>query len=161
MSTRRPSPRVRILAAIALSLLFAATAAAAPEKPTPRPDVGRQIEALAQTQLELQQQIGALREAVNRLNERVQAFSDAAGEEREALAGVEKANKVAHDELGELVRGLYVEVSGVKGDVGLVRGDVQALNASVESSRLGSGILIAAVIALQIILVLLAIRSRR
>jgi hypothetical protein len=158
---RRPSLRAGALVAVLLSSILAGTGAAAPEKPAPRPDVGKQIEALAQTQAELQQQIAALREAVSRLGEKITGTADAAAEQRELLAGVEKADKTAHDELAELSRGLYVEVSGVKGDVGLVRGDVQALNGSVESSRLGSGILIAAVIALQIILVLLAIRARR
>ena len=150
----------RTLAAVSLLLVFAQAGEAAPEKPTPRPDVGKQIEALARTQTALQQQIVELREAITKVGDKVQGFAEASATEREALGDLEKANKVAHDEIIELSRGLYVEVSGVKGDVGLVRGDVQALNASIESSRFGSGILIAAVIALQIILVLLAIRRR-
>ena len=151
----------RVLAAVVLSLLLAGAVEAAPEKPAPRPDVGKQIEVLTQTQAALQQQIVELRQAVTQSGEKTQNSADAlAAQQRDALADAEKADKTAHDELAELAKGLYVEVSGVKGDVDLLRGDLQALNASVESSRLGSGILIAAVIALQIILVLLAIRAR-
>lgn len=145
----------------ALIMSCAVAASAAPEKAAPKPDFGRQIEALAQTQAALQQQITELREAINGVGDKLRGVGDSLAEQRESLVGVEKANKTSDDELAELVRGLYVEVSGVKGDVGLVRQDVQTLNDSVESSRLGSGILIAAVIGLQIILVLLVIRSRR
>jgi hypothetical protein len=154
------NPCARALAAVALSLFVAGVGEAAPEKPTPRPDFGKQIEALAQTQAALQQQISELREAIVKAGERIEGFSAAAGEQRAALAGMETANKTAQEELTELAKGLYVEVSGVKGSVDLVRTDVQALHGSIESSRFGSGILIAAVIALQIILVLLAIRRR-
>lgn len=145
----------------ALIMICATPAAAAPEKAAPKPDFGRQIEALAQTQAALQGQITQLREAVDGVGDTLRGVGEAQAEQREALVGLEKANKAAQEELAELVRGLYVEVSGVKGDVGLVRQDVQTLNDSVESSRLGSGILTAAVIGLQIILVLLVIRSRR
>lgn len=150
----------RALAIISLSLALARTGEAAPEKPTPKADVGKQIEALAQTQAALQQQLTELREAVNKLGDRLQGSAEGFVELRESVGDLGKTDKTSHEEIVELSKGLYVEVSGVKGDVSLVRSDLQALAASIESSRFGSGILIAAVIALQIILVLLAIRRR-
>ena len=150
-----------LVAVLVLSVALISPASAAPEKAPPHPDPNRQvIEALAQTQATLQQQLGELRETVNKLGEKVQTIADSLDQQRQTLDDTQKADKTSHDDLDQLSRGLYVEVNGVKGDVALAREDVQGLKASGESSRLGIGILIAAVIALQIILVLLAIRGR-
>ena len=149
---------------VGLALFFIAGTAgstmAQAAKPTPRPDVSRQIEALAQTQAALQQQLAELKQAIDKVNGEVQAIAGGIGQHREAMAAAENAAKAANSELAELSKGLYVETSGVKADVGLAREDVQNLTATIESSRFSSGLLIALVIALQVILVLLAIRSR-
>lgn len=146
---------------VVLALSLASAVPAWAQKPPARPDVGRQIEALAQAQDAVRQQLTELRQALDQLKEQIQTAANADGQQREARVAAEGAAKTAIDEIEQLARGLYVEVNGVKGDLALVREDVQGLASKLESSRFSSGLLIASVIALQIILILLAIRSRR
>lgn len=60
----------------------------------------------------------------------------------------------------EEVRGLYVESSGLKGDIAQLSKQVEGVEASLGSFRLNSGILIAVVLVLQIFLAALMFRSR-
>ena len=60
----------------------------------------------------------------------------------------------------EEVRGLYVESSGLKGDIAQVSKDIQTVNENFGNFRYSVGALIAVVIVLQLIVVALALRGR-
>jgi len=60
----------------------------------------------------------------------------------------------------EEVRGLYVESSGIKGDIAQLGTKVEGLDQSLGSFRLSSGIVVAVIIVLQVALVGLMFRGR-
>ena len=60
----------------------------------------------------------------------------------------------------EEVRGLYVESSGLKGDIAQAGKQVEGLEQSLGSFRLSAGIVVAMVIVLQFVLVGLTFRGR-
>ena len=141
-----------VVVAIALPSPAAAQKAA-------RPDPTKQIEALDQSIQTLRNEVQALQEQVRELSERLLSLADEQRTEREAAGAQIETGKQTHEELRELLRGLYVESSGIKADVAQAREDVQAVSNSMESFRLSSGILIAVVIVLQVILAALALRG--
>jgi len=151
----------RAVGLLVLGLFLAGAGAAQAQKPAARPDVARQVEALAQAQEEAQRRLAEMRETLTRLEQRLDETAGAAGRQREALGEAEVAAKEARGEITDLVRGLYVEVNGVKGEIAAARAASDGLAAQLESSRFSSGLLIAIVIAFQIGLILLAIRARR
>jgi hypothetical protein len=60
----------------------------------------------------------------------------------------------------EEVRGLYVESSGLKGDIAQLGKQVEGLEGSLGSFRLSAGIVVAVVLLLQLLLAGLMLRGR-
>ena len=148
------------MAAVSTSPALAAERATKAPK-APRVDVGKRFDAVEADQKAIQDQIKGLQDQIRDLSEHLLNLADEQRKEREAEANQVDAGKQTHDELRELVRGLYVETSGLKADVAQAREDVQTVNGSMESFRLSSGILIAVVILLEVILAALALRGGR
>jgi len=98
---------------------------------------------------EIRAQVGDLRRDLGALHDDLRQLRDL------TQGGVDH-NK----DMREEVRGLYVESSGLKGDIAQTGKQVDALAQELGSFRLSSGIIIAVVIVLQLVLIGLTFRGR-
>lgn len=149
------------IVATGIAALSASPATAAKAQRMSSIELGKRLDAVEARQKAIQDQIKDLQDQIRDASERILNLADEQRKGREVAASQLDAAKQAHDELRGLVRGLYVESSGLKADVAQAREDVQAVDGSMESFRLSSGILIAVVILLQVILAALALRGGR
>ncbi len=156
-------------AAVVLSLWSCAAAAAVPA-PDPKaeakatkaalaevmPAIDQMAEAqraLAATLAQLRDQLSETQRAVNELRDETRAKHDASqGVVDQILDQVEGMRKE--------VWGLYVESSGLKGDIAATGKQVEALDQNLGNFRLSAGIVVAVVIVLQFVLVGLTFRGR-
>jgi len=123
-------------------------------------DVAARIDNLDQGLKAVQSELQGVGGRVEELSARISELAEEQRKSRENEPAAGAAAKENHEELRELLRGLYVESSTVKADLAQVRADVQVVNESVESYRVSSGVLVALVIVLQVIVVALAFRGR-
>jgi hypothetical protein len=139
----------------------AAERARAPEKKEAKaaraPEVTQGINALIEAQRSLAADISQLRDQLNALQRGVGEGHDEVRQNRDVLQTSLEQIKGMREE----VRGLYVESSGLKGDIAQVGKQVEELDASLGNFRLSSGIVVAVVIVLQVVLVGLMFRGRR
>jgi len=104
---------------------------------------------LAASLAQLRDQLGDLQRAVSDLRDEVRQNRDV------AQSGLEQAK-----EMREEVRGLYVESSGLKGDVAQAGKQVEGVNESLGSFRLSAGFVVAVIIVLQFVIIGLMFRGR-
>ena len=109
--------------------------------------------ALTASITELRSQVSDLQRALGDLREEIR-------QKQEAAHGAIDQTLTQIKEMREEVRGLYVESSGIKGDVAQAVKQVDALDENLDSFRLSAGIIVAVVIVLQLVLMGLALRSR-
>jgi chromosome segregation ATPase len=121
------------------------------------PEVTQEINALIEAQRSLAADISQLRDQLNALQQGVGEGHDEVRQNRDLLQTSLEQIK----DMREEVRGLYVESSGLKGDIAQVGKQVEELDASLGNFRLSSGIVVAVVIVLQVVLVGLMFRGRR
>ena len=127
-------------------------------KPTPLPigELMDRVNALADGQRQLAGQLADLSEELTAAQRSVSEGRDEVRENRDELQSILDQVKGMREE----VRGLYVESSGFKGDIAQVGKQVEGLDISLGNFRLSAGIVVAAIIVLQIVLVGLTFRGR-
>ena len=123
----------------------------------PKPaEVGKRLAAVEEAQRSLAVNMGQLSDQLKQLEEHV-------GELRQDVQHGHEAAQGDRDQLKEMreeVRGLYVESSGIKGDIAQLRTELQSVNGAFANFRFSSGALIAVLIVLQVIVVALGLRGR-
>lgn len=120
------------------------------------PEVVQELNAVADAQRALAADISQLRDQLNAVQRGVGEGHDEVRQNRDILQTTLEQVKGMREE----VRGLYVESSGLKGDIAQVGKQVEGLEGSLGGFRLNSGILIAVVLVLQLLLVGLMFRGR-
>jgi len=93
----------------------------------------------------------------------LEANQRAAGEVLEAVRATRAALDVQFNEIRDMreeVKGLYFESSTVKNDIYGVGQRIEGLDQNLDAFRLSSGIVVAVVIVLQVVLIGLAFRGR-
>jgi len=170
-SDGRPRGRRRhtvvLRAAVALALLWATAALAAPDpKADPKAkkdgvaEVLPAINQITETQHALAASLAQLREQVADLQ---RAVADSRSETRDKHDASQQLVEQIRDQVEGMrkeVWGLYVESSGLKGDIAQTDKQVEGLDQSLGSFRLSAGIVVAVVIVLQFVLVGLTFRGR-
>ncbi len=127
-------------------------------KPTPFPvaEVMERLNALTEAQRRVASDLSDLREQLSTTQRSL-------GEGQNEVRQNGEAQQTTLDQvkgMREEVRGLYVESSGTKGDIAQLGKQVEALDGSLGNFRLSSGIVVAVIIVLQLILVGLMFRGR-
>jgi len=145
--------------------LWPVAAGAAPDPKAPRPaptpsQVEQSLAAVRAAQTDLASSINDLRSQMTDLQRAITELREEARQGRESNHDILEMAVNQVKEMREEVRGLYVESSGIKGDVGHASKRVETLDASLGSFRLSAGIIVAVVIVLQLVLVGLTFRNR-
>lgn len=182
--THASRPRFQLIGDSAASRMFRTTVALAaivccgsslswarspapPKSPAPRPET-----------LKLTEDLAALRAELERAGERNHALATAVAEMREAIGRLQQrlgdleaegrqeweAQHHALEQLRELreeVRGLYVESSGLKGDIAQLSDRHETLADEFKGFRLSAGILAALLLLLQLVAVALLLRGMK
>ncbi|MFQ5665078.1 MAG: hypothetical protein ACE5I7_01475 [Candidatus Binatia bacterium] len=117
----------------------------------------RILDAVAEAQRQLTADLAQLRDQLSELHGSV---ADTRGDVRQTRDAVQLAMKQIKG-MREEVRGLYVESSGLKGDIAETGKQVDELGARLGSFRVSTGIVMAVVLVLQVVLVGLMFRGRR
>ncbi len=125
-------------------------------KPAKAPELTQELNALTDAQRALAADLSQLRDQLNAVQRGIGEGHDEARQNRDILQTTLDQVKGMREE----VRGLYVESSGLKGDIAQVGKQVEGLEGSLGGFRLNSGILIAVVLVLQLLLVGLMFRGR-
>ena len=151
----------RVSAAVTLVLCVASMSAAAarPDPKTPKvkgPDVTQTLNAMMEAQHSLAVGQSQLRDQLSELERSLSETRDEIRQNRDAIQSQLDQIKGMREE----VRGLYVESSGLKGDIAQVGKQVEDLGGSLGNFRLSSGIVVAVVIVLQVVLMGLMFRGR-
>lgn len=164
---RRPLQTTLLRAAVALVLLSCSAAVAAPD---PKADAkGKKVNPaeiteafgrLTETQHALATNLAQLREQLNEAQRAGAEQRDQLREKQDASQAVLEQVLEQGKGMREEVRGLYVETSGLKGDIAQAGKQVEGLAQSLGSFRLSAGIVVALVIVLQFVLVGLTFRGR-
>jgi hypothetical protein len=163
------SRRTTLLRAAVGVMLLSCTAAAAPV-PDPKPEAKTKkespaeilpaIEQLAAAQRSLAAQLAALQQQLNDTQRAITELRDASRDKPGASQAVVDQILDQVDGMRREVWGLYLESSGIKGDIAQTGKQVDGLGESLGDFRLSAGIVVAAVIVLQLVLVGLAFRGR-
>lgn len=124
-------------------------------KATPADLLGT-LNAIAEAQRMLAAEIGQLRDQIKEVERGIADARDDLRQKHDADQALMDLAKGMREE----VRGLYVESSGLKGDIAQVGKQVEALDGNLGNFRLSAGFVVAAVIVLQIVLVGLMFRQR-
>ena len=111
--------------------------------------IGESQRTLAAALSQLREQLSDLQGSVSQLRDELRQSQDTEQNSFEQLKGMR-----------EDVRGLYVESSGEKSDIAQVGKQVENLDQSLGGFRLSSGVVVAVVIVLQVVLVGLMLRGR-
>lgn len=122
--------------------------------------VEQSINTLVEQQKELAASIAELREKLAVLQGSVAEQREEARDKHEANHSIADASLTQAKEMREEVRGLYVESSGIKGDVAQAVQQIESLDQNLSSFRLSAGIVVAMVIVLQLVLTGLTLRNR-
>jgi TolA-binding protein len=119
--------------------------------------VSQDLNAVIEAQRSLAADISQLRDQLNAVQQSVADGRDEVRQNRDVLQTTLEQTKGMREE----VRGLYVESSGLKSDIAQLGKQVEGLDTSLGNFRLSSGIVVAVVIVLQVVLVGLMFRGRR
>lgn len=145
---------------LVLVLLAAPAALAQAGKGDPRraaaPQLGEQLSALAARQESLEAGLEKLAGELGQLRETLGQLHAAMEKQRDSIAGIQQQDR----DMREEVRGLYVETSGLKGDIAQVGQQVNEARQELGSFRFSSGIIAALIVVLQIVVAGLALRGR-
>ena len=144
------------LACTALPAGAEPAAKAAAKREAKAAEFTEQLNAVLEAQRSLAADISQLRDQLNAVQRGVGEGHDEVRQNRDLLQGALEQTKGMREE----VRGLYVESSGLKGDIAQVGKQVEGLDGSLGNFRLSSGIVVAVVIVLQVVLVGLMFRGR-
>jgi peptidoglycan hydrolase CwlO-like protein len=162
VSQRRSAFGTLLLASLCLSVVLSRGAVRAePAKPDAAAgrlnpaEVAAQFNAIADAQRDLAGTLAQLRDQLNEAQRALSDLRDEVRQDREAFQAEVEQTK----EMREEVRGLYVESSGLKGDIAQLGQRVESFEHSLGSFRLSSGIVVAVVIVLQVVLLGLTFRS--
>lgn len=150
--------------ALGLAGLAGIPRVSAAQPPAPRRDVRApakglepaQLAAIAEAQRSLAADIAQLRDQIDALRQAIGQGQEGMRQHHDLLQNTAEQLK----EMREEVRGLYVESSGVKGDIAQLSKQFEGLDASLGRFRLNSGILIAVILVLQLFLAALMFRGR-
>ena len=155
---------------LALVLTVAATSLVSRALAAPAPDPKGEAKAKTLNPLQVMQSLDAINETqrslastMSKLREQLSDLQGSVSELRDELRQGHDSEQNAFEQLKgmrEEVRGLYVESSGVKSDVAQVGKQVENLDQSLGGFRLSSGVVVAVVIVLQVVLVGLVLRGR-
>ena len=155
---------------LAVALTLAASGLAARTLAAPAPDPKAEARAKALSPPQVTQTLDAILEtqrnlatAITQLRDRLNDVQSSVSQVHDELRQGHDTEQTALDQLKgmrEEVRGLYVESSGVKSDVAQVGKQVESLDQSLGGFRLSSGVVVAVVIVLQVVLVGLLLRGR-
>lgn len=104
---------------------------------------------LAATLFQLRDQLTDVQRGLSELREELRLNRDA------IQSGLDQTKGMREE-----VRGLYVESSGLKGDIAQVGKQVESVDNSLNNFRLSSGIVVAVVVLLQVVLIGLMFRGR-
>jgi peptidoglycan hydrolase CwlO-like protein len=149
-------------AASAVMVLWLASVSAAKVQPDPKaqkpkaPDATQTLNAVVEAQRPLAVGLSELREQLSELQRNLSEARDEIRQNHDTIQGQLDQIKGMREE----VRGLYVESSGLKGDIAQVGKQVEDLEGSLGNFRLSSGIVVAVVIVLQVVLMGLMFRGR-
>jgi len=124
------------------------------------PEVAHTLTAVLDAQHSLAVEMAQLRDQLNAVQRSLAETQDHLRQQRDALQAILDQSLEQIKGMREEVRGLYVESGGLKGDIGQVGKQVDALDSSLGNFRLSAGIVVALVIVLQIVLVGLMLRGR-
>jgi chromosome segregation ATPase len=125
-------------------------------KATSASAVSQDLNAVIEAQRSLAADISQLRDQLNAVQQAVGEGHDEVRQNRDVLQTTLEQIKGMREE----VRGLYVESSGLKSDIAQLGKQVEGLDTSLGNFRLSSGIVVAVVIVLQVVLVGLMFRGR-
>ena len=150
--------------ALAAAVCAPSRGAAEPAKRPPKKEakaakayaVSQDLNAVIEAQRSLAADISQLRDQLNAVQQGVGEGRDEVRQNRDLLQTTLEQIKGMREE----VRGLYVESSGLKSDIAQAGKQVEGLDASLGNFRLSSGIVVAVVIVLQVVLVGLMFRGR-
>jgi septal ring factor EnvC (AmiA/AmiB activator) len=165
VSQGRPESWAAAAAVLALAALVFAPSPAGAERAKARPQkeakaasaaVSQDLNALIEAQRSLAADISQLRDQLNAVQQNVGEGYDEVRQNRDVLQATLEQIKGMREE----VRGLYVESSGLKSDIAQLGKQVEGLDRSLGNFRLSSGIVVAVVIVLQVVLVGLMFRGR-
>jgi peptidoglycan hydrolase CwlO-like protein len=147
--------RRRWLLAAAFVLVLAGVAGAAPAaKPAaPPPPDNKETEAFLRQMGDAQKWMG---EEVWKIKDKVEALPDVIAECKEGQA----ASQEQIDKLRDEVKGLYVEISGVKQQFDEMKTEIDGVNANVTSFRNSSGVFLALVLVMAFISTVLTVLRR-
>lgn len=115
-----------------------------------------QLSALAEAQRSLAADLAQMRDQLIAVQHAIAEGQDERRQDRDLLQNAMEQIKGMREE----VRGLYVENSGLKGDIAQLSKQLEGLEGSLGSFRLNSGILLAVVLVLEFFLAALMFRSR-
>jgi len=119
-------------------------------------EVAQDVTAMLEAQRSLAVSLSELRDEVKELQRSISEGRDEVRTNHDALQAALEQVKGMREE----VRGLYVESSGLKGDIAQLGKQVDGLEGSLASFRFSAGMVVAAVIVLQIVIVGLMFRGR-
>ena len=147
--------RRRWLLAAAFVLVLAGVAGAAPAaKPAaPPPPDNKETEAFLRQMGDAQKWMG---EEVWKIKDKVEALPDVIAECKEG----QTATQEQIDKLRDEVKGLYVEISGVKQQFDEMKTEIDGVNANVTSFRNSSGLFLALVLVMAFITTVLTVLRR-
>jgi TolA-binding protein len=125
------------------------------------------LDAVVEAQRSLAASLAQVQEQLHDLQSRLSQLQDAVQQGHASAQGTLDQTQANLDQLvdqlketREEVRGLYVESSGVKSDVAQVGKQVETLDQGLGGFRLSSGVVVAVLIVLQVVLVGLMFRGR-
>ena len=147
--------RRRWLLAAGFVLVLAGVAGAAPAaKPAaPPPPDNKETEAFLRQMSDAQKWMG---EEVWKIKDKVDSLPD-------AIAQCKEGDSASHEQLDKLrdeVKGLYVEISGVKQQFDELKTEIDGVNANVTSFRNSSGVFLALVLVMAFISTVMAVLRR-
>ena len=147
--------RRRWLLAVAFVLVLAGVAGAAPApKPAaPPPPDNKETEAFLRQMGDAQKWMG---EEVWKIADKVDALPEVIAECKEG----QTATQEQIDKLRDEVKGLYVEISGVKQQFDEMKTEIDGVNANVTSFRNSSGVFLALVLVMAFISTVLTVLRR-
>ena len=146
-------------AVLALWLVPMPAAAAKADPKTQKgkaPEGTQTLNLVVEAQRSLAINLSQLRDQLTELQRSLSEAREEIRQHHEAVQGQFDQIKGMREE----VRGLYVESSGLKGDIAQVGKQVEDLDGSLGNFRLSSGIVVAVVIVLQVVLMGLMFRGR-
>jgi hypothetical protein len=142
-----------LAAAFVLALAGGGHAAPAPKPAAPPPPADKETEAFLRQMGDAQKWMG---EEVWKIADKVDALPEVIAECKEG----QTATQEQIDKLRDEVKGLYVEISGVKQQFDEMKTEIDGVNANVTSFRNSSGVFLALVLVMAFISTVLTVLRR-